>query len=57
MNEEQKEKIGEVVDRLENLIAALSMPIPDSIHVECLRESLPEVKEQLQELLTPQDKE
>lgn len=45
---ENLEKIAESVDTLENLIASLSMTnLPDRIHVEALREALPELKENI----------
>jgi len=56
MKKEQKEQIGEVIDRLENLICALTMAIPDNIHVECLKETLPEIKEQLKDVLKQKGK-
>lgn len=37
------EKLGEAIDTVENLAIALNMPIPDAIHVQALRNSLPEV--------------
>jgi len=41
------DQIAEQIDRLENLVAALSLPMPAHIHIDCLRESLPEVIEEL----------
>jgi hypothetical protein len=46
-----EEKIEEVIDRLENLIFTLNNPLPDRIHVECLREILPEVLTELKDAL------
>lgn len=43
------DKIAEAIDTLENLIAALSMPMPDHIHVQCLRGQLPDVLTQLRD--------
>lgn len=40
--EEKHETLGHIIDSLDNLAHALTMPIPDSMHVECLRQSLPE---------------
>lgn len=39
--------IAEVVDTLDNLIAALSLAMPDKLHVEALRASLPDVRDKL----------
>lgn len=41
------EKIAEIIDRIENLRSSLSMPIPDAIHVQALREALPELHQDL----------
>jgi hypothetical protein len=38
-------------DRLDSLIAALSLPLSDEIHVECLRKLLPEVARDLRRAL------
>jgi len=43
------EDIALQVDRIDNLLAAMSMPIDNSIHVEALKESLPEMKGKLQQ--------
>lgn len=37
------DEIAEQIDRLENMAAGLDLPLPDRIHVQALRESLPEV--------------
>jgi hypothetical protein len=50
MNEEQKDKFGRLIDTLDNLAHALTLPIPDSIHVEAIRESLPEKVEDLKKI-------
>jgi len=40
-------RIAEVIDSLENTVAALELNIPAEIHVECLRQTLPEILEKL----------
>lgn len=50
MNEELKERFGELVDTIDNLNSALSMPLPDSIHVNAMREELPEVLAELKNI-------
>lgn len=35
--------IAEQIDRLDNLAAALDLPMPATVHVSALRESLPEL--------------
>ncbi len=42
--EDVEERLGLIVDTFDNLIMSLSMDLPDNIHVVCLRESLPEVR-------------
>lgn len=37
------EEIAEQIDKLENLAAALQMPMPDRIHVQAFRAALPEI--------------
>jgi hypothetical protein len=39
------DEIAGAVDTLDNLIAALSMPMPNAIHVQALRAKLPEVRD------------
>lgn len=43
------EDIALQVDRIDNLLAAMSMPIDNSIHVTALKESLPEMKSKLKQ--------
>ena len=37
------DEIAAQIDRLENLAAALELPMPDRIHVQAFREALPDV--------------
>lgn len=46
-----KEKIELFKDRLENINAALSMPIPDKLHVQAMRELIPSLIEDSTEIL------
>lgn len=41
------ERIGLLVDRLDNLAAGLDLPMPDSIHVEAFRTIIPAIREDL----------
>jgi hypothetical protein len=41
------ELIGQVADRLDNLIGALQLPLPPQIHVAQLGRALPEVRDTL----------
>lgn len=43
------EDIALQVDRIDDLLAAMSMPIDNRIHVEALKESLPEIKAKLKQ--------
>lgn len=49
--EELKEKIELFKDRLENINATLSMPIPDKLHVQAMRELIPSLIEDSTEIL------
>lgn len=46
-----KEKIELFKDRLENINAALSMTIPDKLHVQAMRELIPSLIEDSTEIL------
>lgn len=41
------EDIALQVDRLENILIAMSMPIDNKIHVEAIKDSLPDIKAKL----------
>ena len=41
------EEIAEAIDTLENLIAALQLPMPPATHLSALRQALPELHGQL----------
>ena len=41
------DEIAEIIERLDNISASLSLPVPDQIHVAALRESLPEIRDEL----------
>ena len=43
MNEDLKEQVENLKNRLENINATLLLPMPDKIHVECLRDLIPEL--------------
>jgi len=43
------ENIALQVDRIDNLLAAMSIPVDNSIHVNALKESLPEMKSKLKQ--------
>ena len=49
--EELKEKIELLKNRFENINAILSMPIPDKMHVQAMRELMPSLIEDTQEIL------
>lgn len=41
------ERLGVQIDRLDNLVGALSLPLRDEMHVEQLRLALPEVVKEM----------
>ncbi len=43
------EDIALQVDRIDNLLASMTMPIDNSIHIDALKESLPEMKGKLKQ--------
>ena len=44
------EYLGEQIERLLNLGAVLDMPLPDHLHVDQLRKSLPEITADLRKV-------
>lgn len=45
------EIIGQEVDRIDNLISALSIPMPAEMHIEQLKSILPEISAKIKEAL------
>lgn len=45
--EQQLDQLAEVISTLDNLIAAMTLKMPADIHLRCLKESLPDVRQQL----------
>lgn len=43
------EKLGLAIDRLENMAAALTLPLPAEMHVDQFRKTLPEIIKELKE--------
>lgn len=39
----QIEELGQLIDTLENYVHTLLTPLPSEVHVECLREVLPDL--------------
>lgn len=37
------EELGQAIDQVENLRSAITLPLPDHLHVQALRSSLPDV--------------
>lgn len=48
-NSDNLERLGLQIDKLCNLRTALQMPLPAQMHVDCLREQLPEVINEIHE--------
>jgi hypothetical protein len=42
MSDEQKEKLGQLIDGIDNLAHALQIPMPAQFHVDSLKGLLPE---------------
>lgn len=42
ISEDQQEKLGQVIDEIENLAFALTIPLPAQMHVDELKKLLPE---------------
>jgi hypothetical protein len=49
MQEQNFEKIGQAVDRIESLAAGLNIPLSPQMHVEQLKKILPEIAQQIKE--------
>lgn len=47
---EWSDRIGMLADRLDNLVSASRLPIPDSLHKRALQEALPDVVEALRNI-------
>lgn len=47
--EEKYEKLGQLIDRVENLQFALNLQIPAEIHLEGIKGSLPEIVKEMKE--------
>jgi hypothetical protein len=57
MTEEQKERLGVLIDGIDNLAHALQLPMPASIHVDAMRSSLPEKVAELKQIYVEITKE
>jgi hypothetical protein len=49
MTDAKTEKLGQLIDRLDNLAHALKLPLPAELHVEGLKGPLPEIVAELKE--------
>jgi hypothetical protein len=47
LNEENKDEMGRLIDRLENLCGAMVIPMPDKFHLDNIKVSLPEIVEKM----------
>lgn len=50
VTEEQLEKLGKLVDRIDNLVHARKLPISDGLHLRALGEALPDLHSELKTL-------
>ena len=49
MTNESKEKLGQAIDRVDNMMHALLLPLPPKMHVDSFKEILPEIVKELKE--------
>lgn len=45
--DQAREDLGRAIDRLDALSHSLALPLPESIHVNCLRGQIPDVVREL----------
>lgn len=48
--EDKFEKLGQLIDSIENLVYGLELPMPPAFHVDRLKEILPEKVKELKEV-------
>ncbi len=47
MNNENAEDLGQLIDSVENYAAALNLPLPPQMHIDQLKEALPDFAKRL----------
>lgn len=52
MKEENSERLGRLADTIENIIAALTIPMPDEFHLRQVKSFLPDWAKELKEIHT-----
>jgi hypothetical protein len=50
-----RERVEGAVDRIENLLGALAIPMPDRLQVKGIRESLPSIRDDLRAALREEE--
>lgn len=50
MSRETMEVVGEVADSIENLLAAMKLPLSPTMHLDALRQSLPKLAADLRKV-------
>ena len=45
------EDVGQCADEIDNLVAAMAMPIPDALHMQALRSAIPDIAARLRAAL------
>lgn len=43
------EKLGQAIDRVENMLSALELPLPSTMHIEQFKRLLPEIVKDLKD--------
>lgn len=52
MSQENLEKLGQLIDRLDNLMMASKLPLPATLHLEGILPALPEIRAEIMEVYT-----
>jgi len=50
----EQDDTGKVADTVDNLLHAMTLPLPDKLHLQALREALPSVRDRLRVIYVEQ---
>lgn len=51
------EEFGEIIDRIDNLLGALGLPVPAEFHVNQMKHELSEISEKLKQIYVEEEGE
>ena len=51
MTKERAEQLGQLADKIDNLVSAMELPFPVNIHLNALKGSLPEISDELKKIV------